>query len=284
MKKKRKKVDEEQRKEIENLRNKMEYLENNEKSIQKAINEAERAIDEKTDQKINEMCQKYDETFSKPEIYGLFEKEENSRQNNKITEEINAEKVRDHSLEYQLKTLQERLEELPKQEEKLANLYEEREELIGKNEVINLAKDWVEKAYEEMQKSITPKLTDQLSKNIAKISGGKYQKVVINSENKMQIEDEKGQYIPIERLSIGTIDQMYLALRLSMINEISSEKMPIILDETFAYFDEERLKNILTYLSIGLKNNQVIILTCSDRERKIMEELGQPYQYIELSK
>ena len=100
----------------------------------------------------------------------------------------------------------------------------------------------------------------------------------------MQIEDEKGQYIPIERLSIGTIDQMYLALRLSMINEISSEKMPIILDETFAYFDEERLKNILTYLSIGLKNNQVIILTCSDRERKIMEELGQPYQYIELSK
>ena len=111
-----------------------------------------------------------------------------------------------------------------------------------------------------------------------------YQKVVINSENKMQIEDEKGQYIPIERLSIGTIDQMYLALRLSMINEISSEKMPIILDETFAYFDEERLKNILTYLSIGLKNNQVIILTCSDRERKIMEELGQPYQYIELFK
>lgn len=284
MKKKRKKVEEEQRKEIENLRNKMEYLENNEKSIQKAINEAERAIDEKTDQKINEMCQKYDETFSKPEIYGLFEKEENSRQNNKITEEINAEKVRDHSLEYQLKTLQERLEELAKQEEKLANLYEEREELIGKNEVINLAKDWVEKAYEEMQKSITPKLTDQLSKNIAKISGGKYQKVVINSENKMQIEDEKGQYIPIERLSIGTIDQMYLALRLSMINEISSEKMPIILDETFAYFDEERLKNILTYLSIGLKNNQVIILTCSNRERKIMEELGQPYQYIELSK
>lgn len=284
MEKKRKKVEEERRKEIENLRNKMEYLENNEKSIQKTINEAERAIDEKTDQKINEMCQKYDETFSKPEIYGLFEKEENSRQNNKITEEINAEKVRDHSLEYQLKTLQERLEELPKQEEKLANLYEEREELIGKNEVINLAKDWVEKAYEEMQKSITPKLTDQLSKNIAKISGGKYQKVVINSENKMQIEDEKGQYIPIERLSIGTIDQMYLALRLSMINEISSEKMPIILDETFAYFDEERLKNILTYLSIGLKNNQVIILTCSNRERKIMEELGQPYQYIELSK
>ena len=96
-------------------------------------------------------------------------------------------------------------------------------------------------------------------------------------------KDEKGQYIPIERLSIGTIDQMYLALRLSMINEISSEKMPIILDETFAYFDEERLKNILTYLSIGLRNNQVIILTCSDRERKIMEELGQPYQYIELS-
>ena len=76
---------------------------------------------------------------------------------------------------------------------------------------------------------------------------------------------------------------MYLALRLSMINQLSSEKMPIILDESFAYFDQERLKNMLAFLGIELKNYQVILLTCSTREKEILEELQIPYKLTELA-
>lgn len=42
---------------------------------------------------------------------------------------------------------------------------------------------------------------------------------------------QNGEYVSAEKLSIGTIDQLYLSLRMSMVEEISKEKMPIILDE-----------------------------------------------------
>ena len=91
-----------------------------------------------------------------------------------------------------------------------------------------------------------------------------------------------GNYIPVSKLSIGTIDQLYLSLRLSMAEELSSERLPIILDEAFAYYDEQRLKNILTFISEKYKEHQIIIFTCTDREEKILEKLNIISNYIEL--
>lgn len=91
-----------------------------------------------------------------------------------------------------------------------------------------------------------------------------------------------GNYIPVSKLSIGTIDQLYLSLRLSMAEELSSERLPIILDEAFAYYDEQRLKNILTFISEKYKEHQIIIFTCTDREEKILEKLNITSNYIEL--
>ena len=273
----------EQKNEIEKLENKLEYLEQNDTILEKEIQEAEKRMDAALDQEIENISNEYKNIYSRPEIFGLFEKENNQYQNNKTTEKLNNDKVKYNSFTYQLDHIQEELELLPQKEETYSSLQEEKKELQEKTRAINQAKAWMEKAYSQMQKNITPQLTENLSKNMSKISGGKYQKIVIDAENKIRIEDEKGQYIPIERLSIGTIDQMYLALRLSMINQLSSEKMPIILDESFAYFDQERLKNMLAFLGIELKNYQVILLTCSTREKEILEELQIPYKLTELA-
>ena len=56
--------------------------------------------------------------------------------------------------------------------------------------------------------------------------------------------------------------------------------MPIILDETFAYFDKERLKNVLSFLNTGYNDKQIIILTCTDREIEVLDELCIPYNKI----
>lgn len=64
--------------------------------------------------------------------------------------------------------------------------------------------------------------------------------------------------------------------------EITNEKMPIILDEAFAYYDNERLKNILEYLSEEYIQNQVIIFTCTKREIEILNEENVNYNLIEL--
>ena len=65
-----------------------------------------------------------------------------------------------------------------------------------------------------------------------------------------------------------------------MAKELCKESMPIILDEAFAYYDEERLKNILEYLNKEYKNNQIIIFTCTERERNILNNLNIEYQNI----
>jgi uncharacterized protein YhaN len=117
---------------------------------------------------------------------------------------------------------------------------------------------------------------------MSKATNGKYENINFNDENGLTVEIEDGRFLPVERLSQGTIDQMYLALRLSTINAISKENLPIILDETFAYFDDERLKNILTFINENYPEKQVIIFTCSNREKNILEKLRAKYNYIEI--
>ena len=147
---------------------------------------------------------------------------------------------------------------------------------------LEYAKEALEEAYAKMRSEITPKFTKDLSLLIEKISNGKYKKASFDSEYGLRVEGENGEYIDTLRLSIGTIDQLYLSLRLSSMNEISKEKMPIILDESFAYYDNERLENILKFINENYLDNQILIFTCSNREKDIMDKLNIKYNYIEM--
>ena len=114
------------------------------------------------------------------------------------------------------------------------------------------------------------------------LSEEKYTKVGINEENGLIVENEYGEYISAELLSTGTIDQLYLSLRLSMIDDLSNEKMPIILDEAFAYYDDNRLENIIKFLYNNMKDHQVIIFTCTRREQEILNKLDIEYNLVEI--
>ena len=93
---------------------------------------------------------------------------------------------------------------------------------------------------------------------------------------------ENGDYVPADRLSIGTIDQLYLSLRISMIDELSEEKLPLFLDESFAYYDNNRLENALKYITNNLESRQTLIFTCANREKEILDKMGITYNYIEI--
>jgi uncharacterized protein YhaN len=89
-------------------------------------------------------------------------------------------------------------------------------------------------------------------------------------------------YIDIEKLSIGTIEQMYLAVRLAVTDLFWPNKhLPLILDESFAFYDNDRLKATLKALS-QMVNRQIIIFTCHMRELQILEDEGIEYNYVEL--
>lgn len=187
-----------------------------------------------------------------------------------------------NSLQFEEVQTSEQIEKIVALKEEAEDIKEKLEILEQKNKCIQIAKSFLENAYEKMKSSVTPKFTQNLSSIVQNIANQKYQKVSIHEEKGLIVEDENGQYIPASLLSTGTIDQLYLALRLSMLNEITKEKMPIILDETFAYFDDERLKNILQYLVNEANEHQIILLTCTGREKELLEKMQIDYQWIEL--
>lgn len=187
-----------------------------------------------------------------------------------------------NSLEYEDKNISEKLEEIVSLKEEYENLKEQLQIVEEKNRCIQATKELLEKAYEQMKKSVTPKFTQNLSNLIQKITDGKYRKVSIHEEKGLIVELENGEYKSANLLSVGTIDQLYLSLRLAMLDEISQEKMPIILDEAFAYFDDERLKNSLLFLMEEAKEHQIILFTCTKREKQILDELNLDYHWVEI--
>lgn len=201
---------------------------------------------------------------------------------NQKQQEINEESITLHTLKVDKNQILPKLERLVGIEEELEDLLEQQEELERKRDNIKRALDAVETAYYQMKEQITPKFTEELSSAMKKIANGKYKSVMINKNSKLVVEQTDGKYITAENLSIGTIDQLYLALRLATIKEITKENMPIILDEAFAYFDNERLENILQYLASEYQNKQVIIFTCTDRECNALNKMKINYQKIEL--
>jgi len=218
----------------------------------------------------------------KLEINNYLDNENLNNEINLLENKLNKNKLEIHSLQLDKNNLIPKLEKLSSLEEELEELNEREENLIKDNYAIELLKEVLEKSYNKMKDSVTPKFTNNLSKNIEKISNGKYKNVRVNDEEGIIVEKENGEYISAEKLSVGTIEQLYLSLRFAMINEISEESMPIILDEAFAYYDTDRLTNILKYLCDEFKENQIIIFTCTEREKEILNKENIKFNLIQL--
>ena len=195
---------------------------------------------------------------------------------------INEASLNLHTLKIDNDNIIPKLEMLVNIQEELESLKEEKIDLEKKRDNIKRTIEYLEIAYNKMKEQITPKFTKELSNVMEKISNGKYKNVRINTKGEILVEQDSGEYINAENLSIGTMDQLYLSLRLATIKEISKENMPIILDEAFAYYDNNRLENILNYLTNEYSNKQVIIFTCTKREIEILEKLQIKYNLIEL--
>lgn len=197
---------------------------------------------------------------------------------------LNTIKFRLHTMETSSEEINKKLENLAKIEEELQDAEEEKDELVSLNNSYNIAKECLEKAYEQVKENISPRFTENLCDIISNISDNRYKNIMFSDTDGLRVEIQNGNYIPASRLSVGTIDQMYISLRLSALNEITNETMPIIFDEAFAYFDDDRLCNMLKYLKNNFESNQIIIFTCSKREKQILDKLNIEYNIINLEK
>lgn len=227
---------------------------------------------EKNKKAKDELVEKYgnnvNELFNN-EIYQISD--DNKENINHLELELHKIELDKNNIEPQLNRLIEAEEELDINQRKLS-------ELEYKKKIYELTSELMEESYEEMKSNIVPKFTKNLNENVKKFSNGNYSEVVVKDDILVKLNN--GEYVPIKKLSLGTIEEIYLALRLSMINELSDEKMPIILDEAFAYFDDDRLSEILKFLA--KVDNQVIMFSCTKREYELLTENGIEFNFINI--
>lgn len=263
---------------ISMIKGQLLLLENNNEQISAQVNKIKTDLLNTQNQDKNQIITKYQTKIPIEKINSIID----SNNLHSLEEQLNTNKIKLTGLEIEENTILPQLDNLVNLEERLEADRQKKTELLQREEVINLAIENLNKAYEEMKTTITPKFTNNLSEGIKEITNNKYEKVAINDENGMIIENARGEYIEANKLSTGTIDQLYLALRLSMIKDLSKETLPIILDETFAYFDNARLEKIIQYLNEKAEEHQTIIFTCTNREKEILDNLKIEYNYIEL--
>lgn len=191
-------------------------------------------------------------------------------------------------------SVQARLNELKEQEQKLT---EEREaqakmleelttlkEKIQKNEVelaaLDLAICTIQDLSEEIYASFGSILNTKVAEIIGKITNGKYTDVKIDDQLHIMVKRENT-YISMDYLSTGTIEQIYLALRLSIADLLIPEDMPIVMDDTFITYDYQRMKDTLRCLG-EYTNRQMIIFTGNPVIQDMFAELGITSNYISI--
>lgn len=185
-----------------------------------------------------------------------------------------------HKLKVEVETLKENLDRLNEIEERLEELYEKETEIRKLEYSIKLAITKLDEAYISLKEEVVPKLENAIKNSIAETTNNKYQKIFYNDQDGILIENQLGDIVTIDKLSVGTIDQAYLGFRLGVAKETAN--LPLILDESFAFYDNERLENILRLFVKNYSERQIIILSCSSREKEILEKMNAEFNLIKI--
>ncbi len=137
-------------------------------------------------------------------------------------------------------------------------------ELELKRDGYHLAMDALKKAGENVRSNIVPSLTSYASEIMEKVVDGKYSSLILNSDFGMNYVSG-GETRSTEHMSKGTYDAAYLSLRLALMKVVFKNAMPpLVLDESFAYIDEERMIRLLGCIAEG--DGQSLFFTCRERE------------------
>ena len=122
-------------------------------------------------------------------------------------------------------------------------------------------------------------MTEIAGEYLGTITGGAYNEIMLNRELGVSVrvpETARFANEPRQMLSKGTVDQIYLALRLALVRVFSNsgESIPMLLDDPFANYDDDRLRNALELLREVSKTNQIILFTCRDDVAKAGSKIG----------
>lgn len=164
--------------------------------------------------------------------------------------------------------------------EGLSDSAAKKDEIEEKLSSVALAVSSIQGFSKDMGSGFGEVLNELASEYISRFTRGKYDNLRMDSGSSVTI-CEDGRVVNMNSVSYATKEQIHLSIRLAAAKLLfDGEAMPIILDEAFAHYDDNRLED--TLMSLSSMGTQVIIFTCTDREKRVLEKSGRRYNYIEL--
>ena len=131
---------------------------------------------------------------------------------------------------------------------------------------LTIAQETLQQARTELQRRFAPRITQRAQELLGAMTDGRYQSLTMGEDFSLRASagQEDVQWDAIWR-SDGTIDQLYLALRLAVAEELTPDA-PLVLDDALVRFDDTRMAAALDILRKMAESKQVICFTCQGRE------------------
>lgn len=188
---------------------------------------------------------------------------------------------RKQKLQWEHEKRLERLAELNDRMETLKQVLEENGRIQEEIEAIRLALDTITELSSTIRSSFGTYLNQTASDIIREITGGAYSSLSVD-ENMDILMNTPEKLVPMPQLSSGTADQIYLAVRLAAAKLVLGDgQMPLVFDDSFALYDEGRLRAALRWLS-QTHPGQILVFTCHKREAQALEAEGISYNLAKL--
>lgn len=201
--------------------------------------------------------------------------------NQEILLAIKSNNLNNAKLFWESDNLQIKLDSLEEEKTRLDLILSENQRLKKEIESIELAISTIKEISTGMHAEYAPGLNREVTTIFNNITQRNHGELLI-SENLDITLNSSNRTVPIEALSLGTIEQIYLSLRLAAANMLFDKAgLPLMLDEVFAMYDNPRLAQTLKYISREHKG-QTFIFSCQSRERLIAEKLDIPFTIIKL--
>ena len=177
-------------------------------------------------------------------------------------------------LQFEVEEKVQNLNNLRTEAEKLKKDLDYNEAIEKEIDSINLAIDMLNELASKVKVMFGTHLNKRSSEFIAGLTNGKYDSLNVDDSLNITINTED-RTVDIDKVSGGAMHQIYLAVRLATAELIQgkNEPLPLIFDDCFTMYDDDRLESALKYLSENYKG-QIIIFTCHTRENEILDKLN----------
>lgn len=151
---------------------------------------------------------------------------------------------------------------------RLAALKSRESALLQRLAALDMAEQALSEAARERQQGFAPELAGHVERILSRVTAGKYARAAISQSLEISLQPGAGALQPWEFFSGGTVELMYLALRLGLIRmlEKHSGPLPALLDDPFVLLDDARCREALGVLRDAAQaGSQVLLFTCQDR-------------------